>query len=138
LALGIATYAAIRLSKPNQIVRGRTLSPNQHRRAAAITAVGITGMAGFLSGTLAAVDLANMIEHRLHDTLAITHGRGELKLGQILDECQSLVCARATVIKLPTPATYGVAKLTGFALHGQTVYHWRTGSEPLEGSSARR
>jgi hypothetical protein len=92
------------------------------------TAVGITGIAALLSGMLAAVDLAGVLEHRLHDALAISHTRGELKLGQVLAECQSLVCARATVIKLATPATFGVAKLNGFALHEQAIYHWRASS----------
>ncbi len=128
LALGIGSYAAIKLSKPHQIVRGRTLSPSQHQRVALNTAVGITGIAALLSGTLVAVDLANVLEHRLHDALAISHSRGELQLGQILDECQSLVCARATVIKLATPATFGIAKLNGFALHEQTIYRWRNSS----------
>jgi hypothetical protein len=73
-----------------------------------------------------AVDLANVLEHRLHDALAISQSSGELKLGQILDECQSLVCARATVVKLATPTTLGIAKLNGFALRDQTIYHWRT------------
>ena len=128
LALGIATYALIRVCKPHQIVRGRTFSPRQHQRAAVIAAGGMAGIAALLSGTLVAVDLASVIEHRLHDALAISHSSGELKLGQILDECQSLVCARATVIKLATPTTFGIAKLNGFALHEQTIYHWRTSS----------
>jgi hypothetical protein len=128
LALGIATYAAIRLSKPHQILRGRNLSPTQHRRAAVIAAVGISGMAALSSGTVVAIDLAKLIENRLNDALAISHRSGELKLGQIFDECQSLVCARATVIKLATPSTFGIAKLNGFALHEQTIYHWRTAS----------
>jgi hypothetical protein len=126
LALGIATYGLMRVCKPHQIVRGRTLSPRQHQRAAVIAAGGMAGIAAVLSGTLVAVDLANVLEHRLHDALAISQSSGELKLGQILDECQSLVCARATVVKLATPTTLGIAKLNGFALRDQTIYHWRT------------
>jgi hypothetical protein len=128
LAFGIAAYAAIKLSKPHQILRGRILSPSQHRRAAVIAGLGISGIAALSSGTLVAIDLAKLIEHRLSDALAISHSIGELKLGQILDECQSLVCAHATVIKLATPTTFGIAKLNGFALHDKTIYHWRSSS----------
>jgi hypothetical protein len=64
----------------------------------------MAGIAALLSGTLVAVDLASVLEHRLHD---ISNSSGELKLGQILDECQSLVCARATVIKLKI-TTFGM------------------------------
>jgi hypothetical protein len=138
LALGVAAYAAIRLSKPHKIIRGRSLSPRQHRRAAVIAAGGMAGIAALSSGTIAAVDLANMLEHRLHDALAITHCRGALVPGQVLAECQSLVCAQATVVKLATPSTFGMAKLSGFALHEQTVYPWRTASGQSESSSAQK
>src|SRR5260370_14669484 len=128
LAFGVATYGLIRVCKPHQIVRGRSFSPRQHQRAAVIAAGVMAGIAALLSGTLVAVDLGSVLEHRLHDALAISHNSGELKLGQILHECHSLVCARATVIKLATPTTFGIAKLNGFSLHEQTIYRWRTPS----------
>jgi hypothetical protein len=138
LVLGIATYAAIILRKPNQIIRGRFLSLRQQCRAAVIAAGGITAVAALSSGMLVAIDLATVLEHRLRNALAITHSRGELKPGQILAECQTLVCAQATVIKLATPSTFGIAKLNGFAMHDQAVYHWHETLVQPESSSTQR
>jgi len=47
LALGLAGYLAIVLSKPNQVVRGRTLSTVQHRRAAIIVGSAVCGLAAW-------------------------------------------------------------------------------------------
>jgi hypothetical protein len=125
LALGIGMYAAIKLSKPNQILRGRTLSPRQQHRAAVIMGGVMLGIAVFFSGTLLALDIANTLEQRLHDALTTAHRRGRLMVGQVLDECERSACARATVIKLATPGTLGIVKLSGFTLHENTIYHWR-------------
>ena len=89
---------------------------------------GITALAALSNAGLAAVDLANRLEQRLHDAIATAHAKGGVELGQVFDECQNVVCARAMVVKLATPSTFGVAKLTGFALHDTTVYQGRSPS----------
>jgi hypothetical protein len=122
LALGIVTYAAIKMSKPHAIIRGRILSPRQHHRVAVIVAGGILGITALFSGTLCALDLANGLENRLHDALRDAHRKGELTPGQIFEECE-LACAQARVTKLSTPNTLGIAKLSGFALHDHTIIY---------------
>jgi hypothetical protein len=136
VAVGIGTYIAIKLSKPHAIVRGRILSPRQHRRAAMIVGGGMLAFAALFSGTLLALELANRLEHRLHDPLKAAYRRGELKPGQMFEEC-SLACARATVVELATPNAPGIAKLSGLALHDHTIYHWRNSSGQLDGPAAR-
>ncbi len=56
LALGLAGYLTISLSKPNKVLRGRYLSALQHRRAAIIVGGAVFGVAAVLSATLAGLD----------------------------------------------------------------------------------
>lgn len=117
LALGIAGYLAITLSRPDNVLRGRRLSAAQHRRAAIIVGGGIFGIAALASATLAGLDLAARLEARLHDRIEIAAGEGTLRPGQTLRECERPACARATIVTLASDRTLGVAALRGFIRH---------------------
>lgn len=81
LTLGLAGYLAIILSKPNRIVRGRTLCAAQHRRVAIIVGGAVFGLAALTSAALAALDLAGRRESQLHGRIEIAAGAGALRLG---------------------------------------------------------
>ena len=98
--------------------------PHQSHRTAIIVGCCMLGIAAFFSGTVLTMELANTLERRLDDSLKSAHSRGELKQGQTFEECE-LACAQAVIVELPTRNTPGIAKLTGFAMHDQTIYHWR-------------
>lgn len=131
LVLGLAAYAAIRSCRPDRILRGRRLPPWRQRRAAALMGLLIlTGSAAF-SVTIYGVALAGRLEGRLQQDAALGYRRGELRLGEALKACEALVCARARIIQMATPHTLGIARLSGFALHDQTIYAWPGPSRPL-------
>jgi len=136
LALGMVAYAAIKLSKPHAIMRGRTLARHQHHRAAVIAAGGVLGVAALFTGVSSALDLAIMLEHRLDYTLKTANRRGEMRVGQSFEACD-LACARAVVLELPTPYTPGIAKLSGFTIHERAIYQWRNSLEGLQTSTAQ-
>jgi hypothetical protein len=125
LALGVAGYLTISLSKPNSIVRGRSLSVTQHRRTAIIVGSVVFGIAALLSTTLAGFDLAARLEAQLYERIEIAAGDGSLKLGETLAQCDGFACARATIVKLATSRTLGLAQLHGFAMHDARAYGWR-------------
>lgn len=122
LALGLAGYLAIILSKPNQIVRGRTLSAAQRQRAALVVASAIFGLAALTSATLAALDLAGRLQSQLYDRIDRAAGAGGLRLGESLRQCEEFACARATIVRLATDNTFGIAELHGFALDDLHAY----------------
>ncbi len=134
LAIAAATYAWIRLSKPHAVLRGRTLSPHQQQRVAVVGAVAMLGLGGVFSGTLYALHLANLLEHRLQESLKAAHGRGELRPGQLVEEC-NLACAQAIVVEIPAYNTPGIAKLNGYAVHDHLIYQWRNSTAPPETDS---
>ena len=125
LVLGVAGYLTISLSKPNRIVRGRYLSVMQHRRTAIIVGGVVFGIAALFSATLAGFDLAVRLEAQLYDRIEIAAGDGSLKLGETLAQCEGFACARATIVKLATFRTLGLAQLHGFAMHDVRAYGWR-------------
>jgi uncharacterized membrane protein YgdD (TMEM256/DUF423 family) len=129
LGLGTAIYAWIRLSKPYAVLRGRTLSPRQQRHAAVIAGGTMLGIGALFSGALYALDLANTLEHRLQDALKAAHSRGELRPGQLFEEC-NLVCAQAVVVEIAARNKPGIAKLRGYAAHDHTIYQWRGSTGP--------
>lgn len=129
LALGLAAYAAIASCRPDRILRGRRLSPWQQRRAAVLTGGLILLGSTAFSSAIYGVALAGRLEHRLQQDAALGYRRGGLRLGQVFEACEVLVCARARIIQLTTPRTLGIARLSGFALHDQTIYAW-PGSPP--------
>ncbi len=122
LALGLAGYFAIILSKPNQIVRGRTLSAAQRQRAALVVAGAVFGLAALISAAIAALDLAGRLQSQLYDRIDSTAGAGRLRLGESLRECGEFACARATIVRLATDNTLGIAELHGFALDDLHAY----------------
>jgi hypothetical protein len=125
LAVAVATYTSIRLSKPYAVLRGRTLSASQQQRAALIGAAALLGLGGVFSWTVYGFRLANILEHRLQDSLRDAQSRGELRPGQLFEECD-LVCAQAIVIEIPAYNSPGIAKLNGYALHDRLIYQWRS------------
>ena len=125
LALGVAGYLTISLSKPNRIVRGRFLSVKQHRRGAIIVGSVVFGIAALFSAALAGFDLAARLEAQLHDRIEIAAGDGSLKLGETLALCEGFACARATIVRLATFRTLGLAQLHGLAMHDVRAYSWR-------------
>ena len=135
LAVALAGYLTIRLSKPNQVVRGRTLSPAQQRRAAIIVGGGVLGIAAMLSATLAGLDLATRLEAQLYDRIEIAAGADSLKLGETLQQCEGFVCAQATIVKLATFRTLGLVQLRGFVVDDVHAYGWRqpTGQRNRDG-----
>jgi hypothetical protein len=125
LALGLTGYLTISLSKPNRIVRGRCLSVTQHRRTAIIVGSVVFAIAALFSATLAGFDLAVRLEAQLYDRIEIAAGDGSLKLGETLAQCEGFACARATIVKLASFRTLGLAQLHGFAMHDVRAYGWR-------------
>ena len=125
LALGVTGYLTISLSKPNRIVRGRSLSVTQHRRTAIIVGSVVFGIAALFSAILAGFDLAVRLESQLFDRIEIATGDGSLKFGETLVQCEGFACARATIVKLATFRTLGLAQLHGFAMHDVRAYGWR-------------
>src|SRR5271167_2475532 len=125
LALGLTGYLTISLSKPNRIVRGRSLSVTQHRRTAIIVGSVVFGIAALFSATLAGFDLAVRLEAQLCERIEIAAGAGSLKLGETLAQCEGFACARATIVKLATFRTLGLAQLHGFTMHDVRAYGWR-------------
>jgi hypothetical protein len=125
MALGLAGYLTISLSKPNCVVRGRTLSAAQHRRAAIVVGSGVFGIAALFSATLAGLGLATRLEAQLYDRIEIAAGARSLKLGEKLQQCESFACAQATIVKLATFRTLGLVQLRGFALDDVHAYAWR-------------
>jgi hypothetical protein len=125
LALALAGYLTVSLSKPNRVVRGRTLSAAQQRRAAIIVGGGVLGVAALLSATLAGLDLATRLEARLYDRIAIAADAGSLRLGETLQQCEGFACARATIVKLATFRTLGLVQLRGFVIDDVHAYGWR-------------
>jgi hypothetical protein len=130
LALGVAGYLTISLSKPNRIVRGRCLSVTQHRRTAIIVGSVVFGIAALFSATLAGFDLAIRLEAQLYDRIEIAAGSRSLELGETLAQCEGFACARATIVKLATFRTLGLAQLHGFAMHDVRAYGWRQSTGP--------
>lgn len=112
-ALGVAGYLTIRLSKPNQVQRGRVLSAAQQGRVAIVVGSVVFGIAALFSASIAGLDLAARLESRLYDQLETSGAM--LKLGDTTWECEKFACARATIIKLATNKTLGIAELHGFA-----------------------
>ena len=43
---------------------------------------------------------------------------------ELFEACEVVACAQARIIQLTTPHTMGIARLSGFALHDQTIYAW--------------
>lgn len=125
LALGLTGYLTISLSKPNKVLRGRYLSTLQHRRAAIIVGGTVFGIAAVLSATLAGLSLATRLEAQLCERIEIAAGDSSLKLGETLAQCEGFACARATIVKLATFRTLGLAQLQGFAMHDVRAYGWR-------------
>ena len=125
LAFGLAGYLTISLSKPDKVVRGRTLSMAQHRRAAFIVGGAVFAIATLCSATLAGLDLAAGLEAQLYDRIETGAGAGALQLGETLQVCRGLACARATVVRLATSKTLGLAELHGFTVHDLRIFGWR-------------
>ncbi|HJU15189.1 MAG TPA: hypothetical protein VJ770_01855 [Stellaceae bacterium] len=124
LALGLAAYAAIRSCRPDHVLRGRWLSPFQHHRAAVVGGGLILLGSALFSLTIYSLTLAGRLEHRLQQDAALGFQRGELKVGQAFEACEGLACAQARIIQLATARTLGIARLSGFAMHDQTIYAW--------------
>lgn len=124
LALGLAAYAAISSCRPDRVLRGRRLLPGQQRRAALVMGGLILFGSALFSLTLYGIALADRLEHRLQQDAAVDYRRGELRLGQVFEACEVAACAQARIIQLTTPHTMGIARLSGFALHDQTIYAW--------------
>lgn len=129
VAVAAATYTWVRLSKPHKVLRGRTLSPHQQRRAAVIGAAAMLGVGLLFSGTLCALHLANTLERQLQESLKAAYRSGELSPGQLVEECR-LACARAVVVETPALNTPGIAKLNGYAIHDELIYEWRNSTMP--------
>jgi hypothetical protein len=125
MALGVAGYLTIALSKPNCVVRGRILSAAQHRRTALAVGSGVFGIAALFSATLTGLGLATRLEAQLYDRIEVAAGAGSLKLGDTLQQCESFACAQATIVRLATFRTLGLVQLRGFALDDVHAYAWR-------------
>lgn len=124
LALGAAAYAAIKWSRPDKILRGRTLSAAQHRRAAVVAAGAAAGTAVLGSALVGGFELAARLEQGLRDQVEIARLAGGIKIGARFEQCEGIACARATILRVATGRTLGVARLSGFAAHDESVYGW--------------
>jgi hypothetical protein len=137
VALAVTAYAAIRLGSPHTILRGQTLSPDQHHRAAVIAAGAVLGVTAMFTGASSALGLAGALEHRLGDALQTAERRGETEAGQIFEACD-VVCARAVILQVPTRHTPGIARLSGFTINNRAIYRWRSPPERLEVNTVQR
>jgi len=137
LAFGLAGYLTISLSKPNKVVRGRTLSALQHRRAAIVVGGTVFALAMLFSATLAGLDLANGLEAQLYDRLEAAASARALQLDDTVLVCEGFACARATVIKLATPKALGLMEFHGFALHDVRIYGWHQPASRADGDRRR-
>lgn len=82
LALGRAGYLAIILSKPNQVVRGRTPFPRRTIGGLrSSSAAPFSGLAALTSTALAGLDLACRLELQFVDRIEIA-GAGVLRMGE--------------------------------------------------------
>ena len=134
-AAAVATYAWVRLCKPHKVLRGRTLSPHQQQRAALIGAVAVLASGALFSGTICALHLANTLEGQLQESLISAHRRGELRPGQLIEQCK-LACARAVVVETPDYNTPGIARLNGYTVHNHLIYGWRNSAVPPDDERA--
>lgn len=125
LACAALAYVVTVMTGPQNILRGRTLSPGQQRRAALIVAAAMLAFAGLCSGAVYGIQLANTLEQRLRDEIDVQRTRGELTVGQSFEECAPLACARATIVQLPGRGAVGIARLGGFAMHDQKMFGWQ-------------
>lgn len=125
---GLAVYAGITFSRPDRILRGRTLSPSRQRRIAVLAGGAMLGFAASFSGAASALKLAAALELRLRDQIEAAQDAGTARAGRTFRECERIVCAQATIIQPPTSRTLGIAKLSGFALHDEAPYGWRSAS----------
>jgi hypothetical protein len=132
LALGLVGYLTISLSKPNKVVRGRTLSAAQHRRVAIVVGGTVFALATLFSATLAGLDLANRLEAQLYGRVEAAAGSGALQIAYTLQVCEGFACARATVTKLATSKSLGLVELHGFAAHDVRVYGWHPPADRAE------
>jgi hypothetical protein len=137
LAFGLAGYLTISLSRPNKVVRGRTLSAAQHRRAAIVVGGAVFALAIVFSATLSCLDLASGLEAQLYDRVEAAASARALQLDDTVFVCEGFACARATVIKLATPKTLGLLEFHGFALHDVRSYGWRQPAVRAEGDRPR-
>jgi len=107
LALGLGGYLALILSKPNQAVRGHTLSATQYQRAALIVCSAVFELAALLSATLAARELAGRLESQVCDRIELAAAAGAPRLGESMRRCEGFASARATIVRLATDKTLG-------------------------------
>ena len=136
IVAGLAAYAGVTFSGPDKVVRGRTLSPSRQRRIAALAGAAMLGLAASFSAGAAALRLAATLELRLRDQIEAAEGAGAARAGRTFSECERLVCARATIIQPPTSHTLGIARLSGFALHDEAPYGWRSVAARSRASAA--
>jgi hypothetical protein len=135
--LAAVVYAAIKLSRPDKILRGQTLSPARQRRIAALVAGGMLGLAALFSGAASTLKLAAALELRLRDQIEAAEVQGTAHAGSTFIECERVVCAEATILQIPTADhILGIARLSGFALHDEALYGWR--GRPAPAPQARR
>jgi hypothetical protein len=124
LALACLSYAGIRLLAPHKIIRGRVLSELQHHRVAVMTGAAILGIAAACSTVIYGLGVAARLEHALRVDIDHARDLGQLRVGQVFDECERVMCASATIVQLPTNHTLGVARLAGLTLHPDTLFGW--------------
>ena len=137
LALGIAACAALILWKASAPGTRARFSARRRQRAIMSGACVLLAVTTVIGGTFLALDTANTLEHELNNVLKTAHHKGNLTPGQIFQVC-SIACARATVVDLPTRNGPGIAKLSGLAMHEQTIYEWRSASREGTTSTAQR
>jgi hypothetical protein len=126
VVLALVVYVAIKLSRPDKILRGQTLSPARQRRIAALVAGATLGVAALLSGAASTLKLAATLELRLRNRIETAEVQGTVRAGSTFIECERIVCAQATILQIPTSDhILGIARLTGFALHDEALYGWR-------------
>jgi hypothetical protein len=118
-------HAAIKLSKPDKILRGQVLSPARQRRIAALVAGAMLGVAALFSGAASTLKLAATLELRLRDRIETAEAQGAARAGSTFRECERMVCAQATILQIPTGHILGIARLSGFALRDEALYGWR-------------
>jgi len=125
LALACASYGGIKLLKPHKVIRGRVLSELQHHRVAVVAGAAILGVAAGCSAIIYGLEVAGRLEHQLRVRIDIARDAGGLAVGTSFSECEEVLCAGATIVQIPADKILGVAKLSGFTLHRDTLFGWQ-------------
>jgi hypothetical protein len=132
LAFAAAGHGMTILAGRGNMPRDLTICKAQKHRLALVTAAAtVLGLMSLCCTMVYGFKLAHTLEHKLGYEMEIVRTRGHLHIGQVLEKCALIACARATIIRLPTDTAGGVGQLTGFVMHDEHVFGWSISARNL-------